>query len=86
MQALVLRQLFAEPILATARGTLERPFAGMKKQMVPQQRRHPEPLAAQRTLVPQVVDVLPHVLAEQSPQSERLAALGARVRLDSSVC
>jgi len=81
----VFPEFLAEPELATAGGTLVRPFTGVQKQMIAQQGWDPEPLSAQRTLVPQVAVVFPHVLVEQTVQPEGFAAFGARVRLDAGV-
>lgn len=87
MKALVFYEFFAKSKPTPARGTLERPFAGMQQHVISQQHRDPEPLAADGADVPPVaaVGVLPHVLLQETVQSERLAALGARVRLDPGV-
>jgi len=52
MKALVFNEFFAKSELAAAHGTLERSFAGMQKQMIFEQRRDPEPPAADGTRVP----------------------------------
>jgi len=86
VQTLVFDELFAQAELAPTRGALKGPLAGVKKQVVAQQRRNPEPLSAQRALVSQqAVAVFAHVLPQQAVQPERLAALGTGVRLDAGV-
>lgn len=85
MLTFVFSKFFAEPELATAGGTLVRPFTGVQKQMITEQGWDPKPLSTQRTLVPQVAVVFPHVLVEQTVQPEGFAAFGACVRLDSGV-